>query len=202
MYQFKSESEATQSELNRLEIYYEDVYKSMSFELLNLRNCGGAKGKHSEETKKRISESNKGKTHSEATKRKLSESRMGKYTGDKNPFYGKKMSDELKEKLRQINKGKTLSNEHRAVLREKGKTLVGDKNPMYGKKNIVALEKARKAVIKSVIQIDKDNNIIAEYDSIINAHRATGIQATGIQRCCKGGTIYAGGFIWKYKNEN
>ena len=40
---------------------------------------------HSEETKKKISELNKGKTRSEETKRKMSEAKKGKYTGENHP---------------------------------------------------------------------------------------------------------------------
>lgn len=51
--------------------------------------------KHSEETKKKISESHIGLTHSEETRKKLSESHMGKEPGNK----GKKASDETCKKM-------------------------------------------------------------------------------------------------------
>ena len=62
---------------------------------------------HSEETKRKISDSHKGKTHREDTKRKMSESRKGKHH-----------SEETKKKLSESNKGKTLSEEHSRKLSE------------------------------------------------------------------------------------
>lgn len=58
-------------------------------------NTGGKNKRHSEETKKKISESNKGKKVSEETRKKLSESHKGH-----------KVSEETKKKLSKINKGK------------------------------------------------------------------------------------------------
>lgn len=79
---------------------------------------GGAKGyKHSEETKKLLSEQKLGKTRAsfkrcpatEETKAKISAAKKGKpitydrtgmYVGEKNPMFGKKHSEETKEKMR------------------------------------------------------------------------------------------------------
>lgn len=51
---------------------------------------------HTEETRKRLSTINKGKTLSTETKRKISESTKG----EKNHNYGKHLSEDTKEKLR------------------------------------------------------------------------------------------------------
>lgn len=91
--------------------------------------------KHSEETKKRISEIQKrkinseesnlkrskslqgnknavgnqirsGSTHSEVSRKKMSEAHKAKNTsGENNPFFGKKHSEEIRAKLSQLNKG-------------------------------------------------------------------------------------------------
>lgn len=67
----------------------------------------------SEETKKKISESQKGKKMSEETRRKMSESQKGK-----------KMSEETRRKLSESHKGKHPSEEHRKKISEalKGNT--------------------------------------------------------------------------------
>jgi group I intron endonuclease len=54
----------------------------------------------SEETKLKISTSNKGKPVSESTKKKISENHYD-ISGEKNPMYGKKHSPETIEKIRQ-----------------------------------------------------------------------------------------------------
>ena len=54
-----------------------------------------------------------------------------------------------------------------------------------------------------VVQFDKNGNFVAEYKSIIEAARRTGIATTHICNCCqhKPGHYSAGGFIWIYKSE-
>lgn len=115
---------------------------------------GGEGAPLSEESKKKISEANKGrlvgpknpnygKPMSEETKKKLSESKKGKYCGENNPnygnhklsrennpFYGKHHTDETKDKLRQINLGKKLPEETKIKI---GRALMGEKNPNFGK---------------------------------------------------------------------
>lgn len=52
-----------------------------------------------------------------------------------------------------------------------------------------------------VIQMTKDGDYIAEYNSIAQAARATGIDNSGIVDCCKQkpSAHTAGGYKWKYK---
>lgn len=52
-----------------------------------------------------------------------------------------------------------------------------------------------------VIQYDKNNNYIAEYNSITEAQNKTGINKSNISACCKNKTKTAGGYIWKYKQN-
>lgn len=57
-------------------------------------------GKHlSEDVKEKIRESNKGKIRSEETRKRISESKKGMFTGSKNPFYDKHHSDETRALL-------------------------------------------------------------------------------------------------------
>ena len=39
---------------------------------------------------------------------------------------------------------------------------------------------------KKILQFDKDNNFIKEYDSISSASKSTGIHTTSISNVCKG----------------
>ena len=74
------------------------------------------KGKtFSEETRRKISEANKGRKHSEEFRRKLSEAN----TGENHPNYGKSLSEETRRKISEAHKGKKrrpLSEEHRRKI--------------------------------------------------------------------------------------
>lgn len=85
--------------------YYSDVYLNcLEKGLIKVYNPkfnftiggGGCSGyNHSEESKKKISDGNKGKILSNETRRKMSES----HKGNKNPLYGKTHSDETCKKI-------------------------------------------------------------------------------------------------------
>lgn len=99
----------------------------------------------------------KGKKHSEETKRKMSESRKG----ENNSMYGKRrvMSEETRKKMSDSHKGKpsgmkgkTLSDETKKLLSEKRK---GKNNPMYGKKRTISKETKKKMSRSSKITIEK-----------------------------------------------
>jgi hypothetical protein len=51
---------------------------------------------------------------------------------------------------------------------------------------------------KKIIQLDKNNNFINSYNSLMDAERITGISNGNINACCKGKRKTAGGYIWKY----
>jgi group I intron endonuclease len=84
-------------ELNEKEIYYIDLYNSMSPNGYNLATGGGNR-RLSEATKRKISESNKGRIVSEETRKKQSDSHKGV-----------KLSDERRLKMSISNKGKKPS---------------------------------------------------------------------------------------------
>ena len=94
--------------------------------------------KHSEETKKKISEAHKGKKLSEEHRKKLSEA----VKGTNNPNYGKKLSEEHRKKLSEAHKGKKLSEEHRKKIGEanKGRKLSEESRKKIGKASSVRLK--------------------------------------------------------------
>lgn len=130
---FEVIKECTEEELNNLEIFYIDLYKSFNSKFgLNLREGGEGgrmseetklkisllhKGnthalgkKHSEETKKRCGEARKGKTRSEETKKKMSEAQKGKI-----------VSQETKDKMSLAWKNRKVSDETRAKMSKSSK---------------------------------------------------------------------------------
>jgi hypothetical protein len=130
----------TEEEAFKHEIYMISVFgrKDFGTGILRNRTNGGEgpsgiipwnKGKpRSEETKRKISEANKGKnnfnygkTVSEETRKKMSEAKKGK-----------PRSEETIRKVSEANRGKTRSEETKRNQSEKMK---GENNPMYGKKH-------------------------------------------------------------------
>ena len=74
--------------------------------------------------------------HTEETRNKISKSLKGKMAGEKHPMYGKHRSEETKIRIGEGNKGKIMPKEslqkRSKNVKEKG-TFKGKNNPMYGK---------------------------------------------------------------------
>ncbi|WMU08104.1 putative intron-associated endonuclease 1 [Clostridium phage vB_CtyS-FA67] len=94
--------------LNSLEQYW--IKELDTFESGYNSTTGGEGYIVSDETKKKLSESRKGRQFSEETKKKLSESKKG----EKNPNYGKHLSEETKKKISGSKKGRTGANNPRS----------------------------------------------------------------------------------------
>lgn len=172
---------------------------------------------HSEKTKRKISEAqkgeknhaygktpwNKGKTgiYSEETLKKMSESRKGKnygMVGENHPSYGKpawnkgkNRSDEVKQKISESHKGKKLSDETKLKLSEK---LSGENNPRYGKTlSDETKEKIRQANLGQVHSDETKLNMVKSRNT------------TGIYRVHKKkNKRLKQGFNWayQYRDEN
>ncbi|WMU08192.1 putative intron-associated endonuclease 1 [Clostridium phage vB_CtyS-FA70] len=148
----------------------------------------------SAETKKKMSESRKGKHLSEETKKKLSERLKGR-TGAN---YGKHFSEEHRKKLSESHKGKQFSEETKKKMSESKK---GRHLPEETKKKISESKKgANNPRSKPVLQLDKETGeVIAEFAGIKEAERVTGIHNSHISRVCRGKRKSAGGYYWQYK---
>lgn len=95
----------TQEKADRLEAYYIEQYDTIT-NGYNIRS-GGSRGKHSDETKKKMSLVHRGVQHSDEAKKKMSVARKGvplKHNkqfkiGQVSPFKGKSHSEESRHKL-------------------------------------------------------------------------------------------------------
>lgn len=85
--------------------------------------------KHSELTKLKIGNSQKGKIVSEESKQKMRLSKLG----EKNNRYGVKVSIDTKTKMSESAKGRLFSEEHKRKLSEKKKNKKWYHNPLNGK---------------------------------------------------------------------
>ena len=176
---------------------------------------------HTEETKKILREKSTGFIHSEESKIKMSKA-SPRISGESHPMFGKKHSIESKDKMKISSPrisggshpryGKKWVENYLDIFSEKS---IGDSNPMsgvsllelwrekYGEEeaykrwNLSNLKKS-----KMVIQKNKKGEFIQEFSSMSEASLKTGVNIASISRSCKGEKIKAGGFDWKYKDQN
>ena len=149
---------------------------------------------HSDETKKNMSESKKGKNNpmygkkfSEEHKQKLSESNKGKHSGKNNPFYGKHHSEEHNKKISEACKGKN--------------------NPFYGKHHSEEhkkkmIEACKCKLSKKVICVTTGEIFYSQKDASNHYNVSQG----NISLCCKeklksAGKLNGTPLKWKYVKD-
>ena len=116
----------TKKELIALGMYYnrpasELIFLTVSEHMLLHNECEHNPmygKKHSDESKKKMSEAKKGKKLSEETRNKMSEAHKGKHAGENNSMYGKHHTEESKKKMSEAKKGKHHSEETKKRLSE------------------------------------------------------------------------------------
>lgn len=177
--------------LNERERYWQDFYNVMNPKKgLNCRLTTSLTktGELSQETKHKISESNKGKPkHTEETKLKTSQrSKLLKN------MLGKNHSIETIQKIRQSKIGKSPSIETRNKMSE---SALGKVKTQEHRINISNNHPTK----KSVLQMDLKGNLINEFISINEASRKTGHRVSDISACCNNKQKTAFGFVWRFK---
>ena len=164
--------ELTKENAEQKEIELIAKYKSNNYKYgYNIANGGSHSGVHSEETKKKISEKQKGRKAwnkglktghlSDEHKEKIRQSELGKKK--------KPLSERQKQYLRELRLGTHISKEH------------------------------KKAISKQINQYDVLGNFIKKWDSIVEAQRT--LKISHINRVLNGERKTVGGFIWKYNEE-
>ena len=162
--------------------------KGKKFTEEHRKNLAKANQNPSVETRLKISKALKGKTVSDETRRKISEAHKGI-----------RLSEEHRRKLIEANTGRHPSEETRKKLSESRRA---EKHPLYGKH--LSEEHRRKLSeskkwknTKRVICIETENI----YNSIGCAAKEMGIHPSGISVVCAGRQKTAGGYHWKYVEE-
>ena len=180
------EDNVLRNNLNMKEIewieYYDSFYSGYN---LTLGGGGTVSRICTEETRKKLSESRKGKTpwifgkhHSKESREKMSEASKGA----NNPFYGKHRKESTKQKISTSNKGKHSF------------------NGMYGKHHKESTKKKMSISNKNKSKVNKydlNGNFICSYNSITEAIKQNP-KAAHISDVCRGIRKQAAGFIWKY----
>lgn len=200
-------SNISREEADRLEVALIAEYRSNDKRFgYNISNGGRLAGKHSNETKLKISQAGLGRKQSLET----IEKRRIAMSGDNNHNYGRVFSEEHRRKLseshtgnRNHNFGKKFSEEHRRKLSEsmRGKQ-AGGKHKMYGQHHS---ENTKQKIRESqkrrpVLQYSKDGIFIKRYDSLSEAARENSRPITAICAVCAGRHTTTGGYMWRYDN--
>jgi group I intron endonuclease len=171
---FEIIEECTLEQLNERETYWKKYYleqvendwsKVLFCELYD--NGGGPK---SEETKKKISQSNLKKIISDDTRLKK-----------RNSMLGKKASEETKMKMSLAHRGKPKSEEHK-------------KNMLQNRDNVIQGVKLKNS--KPVLQYDLEMNLIKKWRNITEAKIY--MNGKDISRCLYNKKDNVGGYIWKF----
>lgn len=162
--------------------------------------------KHTEETKNKISKSNKGKIVSAEVKIKISEA-----------LKGRKLSKETCKKISISQLGKTkiynkdfLEKASKRILMHSG-SFKNHTHSEESKLKMSASQKGKKqseetklkrakSLYKAILQYDKQMNFIQEWSSIIEASEALNIRRNFISSVLTNVKKSAKGFIFKYKN--
>lgn len=152
----KKEAEGKEIELIA---YYKSNNKRYGY---NIENGGNVPGTHSEETKRKISEKNKGRTFSQESLDKMKEAHKGTNQGNKNPFFGKKHSEETKKNHSAFMVGNkyNLGNHHTDEFKKMKSLQMSEKYSNGGNPRC-----------KKVLHFDKNGNLIKTFFSLREAAR-------------------------------
>lgn len=149
----------------------------------NIENGGNVVGKTSETARKHIGEAVL-KYHAEHPEYRKRLSAAHK---------GKKLPQEQKDKIGAAHKGKKRSNQAKENMSAAQQKARKEHPEMWDK----AVEKRRKAVL----QLDKEGNILKQWESSGIAAEAIGIAKSAIVNCCTGRSKTAAGYRWEYVDK-
>lgn len=186
------------NELNEREIYWIDKFNSKDKNIgYNILDGGEVSPMYNN-------------THTDETKEKMSNNHYD-CSGENNPMYNKTFEDVwyekgLSEKEIKIKWGEWLKK--RSELSKGGnngmygKQRFGKDNPFFNKTHTEETKdmlRKNSKTKKKVLQFNLLGELIKEWESTMDVYRDLNINC---RPCCRGLNKTAGGFKWKYKNEN
>ena len=156
------------------EIFYIDYYRSIGCDLTNSASGGNKNKKMSDETRKKMSESQK----------------------ERYKTFKLVLTEETKKVLSEKAKERFQKEEERDKLRISNKRYEDSKTEEQRLSDILIQKTS-----KSVFQYDKDMNFVCEYPSIKYAAKKNGIACSNISKCCKHKVVMVGGFVWRFEGD-
>ena len=204
-----------------------DNFEKILIDKLNTRNHqygynireGGSHGKLSEETRRKLSELNKGKTASEEARKKMSESRKGRTLSDKarkaleKSHEGRKITQySLQGEFIKIWKsiseaGRCLNIDASSIAkcckehyRNAGGFIWKYFEDKLTEEDLILRNKSKRETC--VAQYTLSGELVCVFNSMKEASSKTGIYYNSISRCCMGIRNSAGGFIWKHYEDD
>lgn len=183
-------------------------YRSSESEFGYNISLGGESGfgyKHTDEAKKRISESEKGRTspmkgrhHSDETKKKISLANKGKTRR-----FGFVMSEETKKKISESQKGKPKPKPTTTEYKEKMRNAIlgtkfSDKHKINHHDAILKYQRERLDTV--IIQTDLNGSIIHRWQSQSEASKQLNMPQTTISLHIKNGKPYKNNYFIKLKD--
>lgn len=196
----------TRTELDQKEAYWIKYYNSLSPNGYNL-TTGGIHYEFSDETRKKISNANKGdknywygKRFSTEHKNKIKNKMIGRVFTEEwkqkisESCKGRKLSDDVREKLRLVNTGRKASEETRRkmsnsrkgrIVSEETRKKISEKNKQFfGEKN----SRSKKVLCVETGEIFASGNLAAKQYNL----------SGGISACCRCINRTAGGYHWRF----
>lgn len=172
----------SEEELTSKEVSYIAEYQSFIRENGYNLTYGGDGVSGNPETRKKISESSKGKIITERTRQNMCIAAKKRGVPPKawaraaEVNTGKRRPAEIIEQIKQTKRGHAVSEETRKIMSQRQKR-------------------------KAVQRLDLEGNVLDEFESIPDASRVCGLARTTITSSCRYSYIQGGKYRWRYKNE-
>ena len=117
---------------------------------------------------------------------------------------GMPCSDETKKKIGLKNKGNKPSQKQIDMARErlKGKPSWNKGIPHSEEHREKCAKKNKKRCNKKIASYDESWNLVNIFESCSEASREIGVSESNISRCARGGRPTAGGYKWRYVDDN